>query len=629
MPRFSSILCCARILARYGTFAIECVRWWASFWAMRIKKALTSQLKQAAERESILGIHFFFTEVSALKRFLFLLACVLAFSVCQHVGAQDGVESAKKLTADRLFASDRVADIKIQLAEEDWDEIRNQTRSFGDALSKELAKKIFTYVKGDVTIDGVLIENVGIRKKGFIGSLSAERPSLKIKFSEYFDQSPVNGLDRLTLNNNKQDDGRVCQYLSYKLFRESGTHAPRCGFASVSVNGKYLGIYSNVEAIKPQFLKNSFGDASGALYEGTVTDFFPEYVAKFETKNKHANSEYIQAVVDALDVEEMSDAELATIDQLVDVESFIKFWAMESLVGFWDGYCSNQNNYYLYRDPAIGKFHFIPWGLDSAFTENTPLPPFRIRPRSVHGKAILPNMIYRNEKVQADYQSTLMSFLDTHWNEEKLVAEIDRLEAMLQDHVLDEHQKSFARSLRSFRRFIKRRRKAIMGEFRKGSPKLKRETQKPVYLAEMGTAEAKFSTTWRNSDPGKAVKGETVSVSLTVNGRKIELADMRVYAKTDDMNRDNAAVIIHGTNKATGKEIVLGTSLAKSDFLAPSPEPKNAGGVMLEPGSLGMFNAEFKMMFGSIVLEKASTGKGEPVVGKFKMTVGEFSGMRE
>ena len=38
------------------------------------------------------------------------------------------------------------------------------------------------YVEGDVTIDGHKIEEVGNKKKGFLGSLNDERPSLKIKF---------------------------------------------------------------------------------------------------------------------------------------------------------------------------------------------------------------------------------------------------------------------------------------------------------------------------------------------------------------------------------------------------------------------------------------------------------------
>ena len=80
------------------------------------------------------------------------------------------------------------------------------------------------------------ISSVGIRKKGFIGSLDETRPSLKIKFGEYVDQNPVKGLDRLTLNNNKQDTALVSQFLSYKVFNDAGVQASRVSFARVTVN---------------------------------------------------------------------------------------------------------------------------------------------------------------------------------------------------------------------------------------------------------------------------------------------------------------------------------------------------------------------------------------------------------
>src|SRR5690606_32903219 len=104
-------------------------------------------------------------------------------------------------------------------------------------------------------IDGVTIDSVAIRKKGFIGSLDEQRPSLKVKFDEYIEQDPIAGLDRLTLNNNKQDESQVSQYLTYRLFNAAGVPAPRCNFARVTVNGEYLGIYSNVESIRRPFLE--------------------------------------------------------------------------------------------------------------------------------------------------------------------------------------------------------------------------------------------------------------------------------------------------------------------------------------------------------------------------------------
>lgn len=560
------------------------------------------------------------------QRAVLLTTFCFAALISSGLFAQE--DSAEKLTAERMFAAHRVTDIKIELAEADWDKIRFQSRSFSEALTKKLPEKIFEYVKGNVTIDGILIENVGIRKKGFIGSLSTERPSLKIKFGEYIKQSPISGLDRLTLNNNKQDAGRICQYLAYKLYRESGTHAPRCGFASVTVNGKHLGVYSNVEAIKPNFLEHSFGNKSGALYEGTVTDFFQEYVEKFEAKNKRAKFDDIQNVVDALAADKMDEKQLAELERFVDVESFIKFWAMESLIGFWDGYCSNQNNYYLYHDAASDKFHFIPWGTDSAFTETSPLPPYLIRPRSVHGKAVLPNKLYRNDAIKAKYKTTLMSFLDEHWDEEKLGVEIDRLEALLRDYVLEDNQE-FQEVLDQFRRFINSRRKAITGEYQKQLPKLAAKNQKPVYFSAIGTIKASFSTTWFDQEPTKAPEEQSVDVSMTINGKEVIIEDAIVYATTDKFNKDNASVVIKGKSKATGKEIIIGAGLPKSEFLVPSTESRNAAGVVLQPGILGMLNPKMKMMFGAIEIEKSSTEKGEPVKGKLNMAIGEFRGLGE
>lgn len=532
---------------------------------------------------------------------------------------------ASQLTAEMMFADDRVTQIDIEIPEADWDKIRFQARSFGEALTKELPEKIFTYVKGDVTIDGVLIKDVGIRKKGFLGSLNNDRPSLKIKFHEYVEQSPISGLDRLTLNNNNQEKGRIGQFLAFKLFRESGTHAPRCGFAAVTVNGKHLGVYSNVEAIKPNFLNHSFGDSSGALYEGTVTDFFPEFIEKFECKNKPATLDHIRAVADVLSsVDEMNDEELARVDQLIDVDSFITYWAMESMIGFWDSYCSNQNNYYLYRDPATEKFHFIPWGADSAFTETSPIPPYRIRPRSVHGKAILPNKIYRNEEVQAKYKSKLMMLLDQHWDEEKLIAEVDRLEALLKDHVQEDNP-GFARAVNSYRKFIKARRKLLVKEFDKGIPELKQQDQKPIYVSEIGTVEATFKTNWFDADPGKAADDDELSFTLTVNEKLIELKGAYVYAKTDDFQKGNASIIISGKSNKSGKQIIIAVSLPKEEFLKASPDPKPCGGALVKAGMLGMINPDFKLMTGTVEIEESSTKPGEPVKGKFKMTIGNFS----
>ena len=63
-----------------------------------------------------------------------------------------------------------------------------QSRNFFEALqSKRQVEEVdspYTYVEASVTIDGVAFPNVGLRKKGFIGSQSTSRPSLKIKLNQ-------------------------------------------------------------------------------------------------------------------------------------------------------------------------------------------------------------------------------------------------------------------------------------------------------------------------------------------------------------------------------------------------------------------------------------------------------------
>ena len=554
----------------------------------------------------------------------FFLSFVYLLAVANlAMGQSSSQKTNLPLSAERLFSPDRVTEIQIELNENDWDEIRSQTRTFGEALTKQLAENPFTYVKGNITIDGTVIKDVGIRKKGFLGSLNTERPSLKIKFKQYTDQTPVAGLDRLTLNNNNQDAARVCQFISYKMYRDSGTIAPRCGFTKVTVNGKYLGIYSNVESIKADFLRRSYGDSSGELFEGTVADFFPNWIQKFEAKNKQASLSSLQKISEVLQEDEL---DFDTLGKLIDVDAFIRFWAMESLLGFWDGYCSNQNNFFIYRHPKNEKFYFIPWGTDSCLSDSFPFPPYRIRPRSVHAKAIIPNRLYRSEESKADYIETLKTFLDKHWQEEELLAELQRLEKMLRPHLLEDNR-SFDQTLDGYREFIRGRRAAIESEFKDGPPELKSREKQPVYFVTVGTAEVSFKTKWFTERP-KAIPGiGEATVNLIVDGKPIELTDVGVFAKTDDRNESNAAIVVVGQRVSNKKTIILAASMPKSQF-NPGDKPIPVGGILMQPSSLGMWGGKMRMASGTANLKQASIELGKPIEGTLSLTITKMKGTK-
>jgi hypothetical protein len=72
-------------------------------------------------------------------------------------------------------------------------------------------------------------------------------------------------------------------------------------------------------------------------------------------------------VIQALDAG-TSNADLARLDTLVDMEQFLRLMAVEALALHWDGY-STANNYRVYRDPQTGRFQMIPSGMDQTFVD--------------------------------------------------------------------------------------------------------------------------------------------------------------------------------------------------------------------------------------------------------------------
>ena len=108
-----------------------------------------------------------------------------------------------------------------------------------------------------------------------------------------------------------------------------------------------MGIYSHVERIHRPFLKREFGNDDGVLYEGTVVDFYPGWLGSFEHKlgSDEVGRKKIQKLIDVLN--NPNDNIESLIGELVDLESFYVFWAMEGLLGFWDGYSGNRNNFFI------------------------------------------------------------------------------------------------------------------------------------------------------------------------------------------------------------------------------------------------------------------------------------------
>ena len=148
-------------------------------------------------------------------------------------------------------------------------------------------------------------------------------------------------------------------------------------------------------------------------------DFFEGWDKAFEKKTgkDRLGREKINELIDVLEQNDLVDVEQA-IGQLVDLDSFYTFWAVEGLIGFWDGYTANNNNFFVYFNPQTEKFHFLPWGLDCGFEKYSQLPGISRRaPLSVKTKGRVAYRLYQVESCRKRYEQTLRQILTKHWNE--------------------------------------------------------------------------------------------------------------------------------------------------------------------------------------------------------------------
>ena len=452
-------------------------------------------------------------------------------------------------TSDAYYALDRVLQVDIDLSPTGWDSLRGQSRTLADILGGEdclqaPADRIFSWFNATVTVDGETHTDVAVRKKGFLGSLSTEKPSLKVRFDKFVDDQLLGGvLKRLTLNNAQQDVSMVNTCLSYRLFARAGLPAPRCNFATVRVNGEDLGLYVHVESIKIRFLERNFSDPTGNLYEGTISDFRPEWRGTFEKKTNEDQRDWsdVDAVIDAL--QDSSPAGLESLSDIVDIDRFYTFWSLEVLTGHWDGYAGNRNNFYVYREPA-SRFVFIPWGTDQVFsTIDSPFDEFR-SPPSVAAHGAIAHRLYRNAATRAIYVSRLRHLLDTVWNEKELLALIDQMAALVQEHARPAMRAPAARDVERVRKFIFGRRAAVLSDL---DPEPRQWpwplSSADICWSERGTFDLSFEATWGTIDSDEPLEeGRTTYNAYELGAKSDTYINTGVIAGIDEEDQRKANI---------------------------------------------------------------------------------------
>ena len=527
-----------------------------------------------------------------------------------------------------LFDPAHIVEVDIRLPAADWDALRLQARTVHDIFSNCLKGPFadpFTYFRGAVTIDGQPLTDVAVRKKGFLGSLDPNRPSLKLKFDEYAAGRRFAGLKTFTLNNSRQDPSFLHQCLAYRTFAAAGVPASRCNFAHVRVNGADLGLYVHVESGSQDFLARHFVDPDGNLYEGTLSDFRDGWTATFELKtNERANDRRdLAPVVAAL---QAPDGELlARLEPVVDVDRFLTFWAVESLIGHWDGYAGDTNNFYAYHNPSTGKFEFMPWGTDATFA-NRPGPGGQGGPTSVLAVSLLARRLYLHPPTRDRYLARLRELLARHWDEAGIRGEIDRMERLITPLADPRGDAGLAARIQAVRAFVAGRRGAIEAELAKGPPVWSAPLRNAPCFVPIGSLSGSLQTTWGtvgNQDPLRTGSG---TLAGTLHGAPLQVLRVGSVAGVDPKAAPPApAQLAVVAQLGDGTAGVVAFSMSPARFRPNTTLPvdlstvngavyrQNPATMKLEP--VGIFSQ------GTLRLVQAGVTPGAPVSATFSGTI--------
>jgi hypothetical protein len=345
-----------------------------------------------------------------------------------------------------------------------------------------------------VTVDGVTADDVGLRLKQGMGQNQPldKKPGFSVQTDEFVDDLMVFDVDRFTLGNSTWDHSFLNEPLIYGLYEAAGVPAPRTALARVTVNGETLGIYVMRETYGDRMLAEHFVDPTGNLYELAGLPDAPNMGLELRTNKGEDDTSDLEAVLEL--ARTASDEEFRTaIEELVDVDQLMTYWAIEALAGSHDGYAydlgvpglfpnavhppniplSIPNNYYMYHDPTSDRFVFLPHGTDIALGmgawstyEVGPWAPVLLPPKD---DAIIASRLWDDPTFRDDFAERVGWVLDEVWDVPALIAQADRLAELIRADGLTGSREfvtmaEFEQSLADRKDFLSRRAEEVRAQ---------------------------------------------------------------------------------------------------------------------------------------------------------------------
>lgn len=269
------------------------------------------------------------------------------------------------LEEDRIFRENEVTEIRVVLEPDDKDFLLSNSNRNSE-----------TYVTASVTfnnssLQNVTINNIGVRLRGNTSRGHLKR-SFKIDFQEFGGEKFLTH-KKINLKPNVNDPSHVRELLTMKLYRQMEVPAPRVAPSALYFNEEYMGVYLMVEQIDDEFVDKRFGHEEGFLYKcsfgATLEDndrIFDEALYESKINEQNDTRAELQSFVEVLNGVS-NETFREEIQQVFQVDRFIRQLAVEAVTGHWDGYSYLNNNFYLFFDERSSKFEFIAYDTDNTW----------------------------------------------------------------------------------------------------------------------------------------------------------------------------------------------------------------------------------------------------------------------
>lgn len=288
---------------------------------------------------------------------LFICLLFLAFFTKAQQGQQN------------FYDANHLSEIKLTFNQDNWMGYLDSLRVNGDDLLFATA-----------IIDGVSYKNVGVRYRASRSfKTGAKRNALYIKLNYINKNQNHQGYKTLTLSSAVRDPSMVREVLGYEVAREY-MPAPKANYSKVNINGKYYGLFVNVENIEAAFLEEHFGSS-----DNTFIKCSPSIDTKIVSgckNNAYASLAYEDNIMcylsnyellsddgwdDLIELTNILENEPEKIEKVLNVDRTLWMHAFNNVVANLSSYSGNQSlNYYLYKD-ANGQFNPVIWDLNLAF----------------------------------------------------------------------------------------------------------------------------------------------------------------------------------------------------------------------------------------------------------------------